>query len=241
MVGVSKATVTGAIFQDRNSSGWYDAGEGLSGVQLTFQGAAGQFTFSAMSAGGYNAVVPAGTYTVTASGGGMRFPITAANVVVGSQNVWLNFLYDPNRVPADGYESNDSAASATQLTGNDQSLTGGTISQGDMDFFRLPANTSGLMTVDLQFPAANGNLDLRLTDAAGTTLARSNTTNSQETLVVSIVASRTYYIVVEGASGGIGGPYTLQVDVPPRKPPKGKPMQPPLLRTMLRSSSMSCQ
>ncbi len=58
-----------------------------------------------MSAGGYNAVVPAGTYTVTASGGPLRFPITKANIQVSNQNVWLNFLYDPNSVPADAYEA----------------------------------------------------------------------------------------------------------------------------------------
>lgn len=213
-LGVSKPTVTGAIFQDRNGSGWYDAGEGVAGVQLTFQGPSGQFSFNAMSAGGYNAVVPAGTYTVTATGGGMRFPITASNVVVGSQNVWLNLVYDPNNVPADAYESNNSIGSATPLTGNDQTLTGGTLSQGDVDYFRLPANTSGRLTVDLQFPAANGNLDLRLLDASGNTLARSNTTNSPETLVVNIVAGSVYYVVVESPTGGIGGAYTLQIDVP---------------------------
>ena len=221
-LGVTKPTVTGAIFQDRNSSGWYDAGEGLAGVQLSFQGSAGQFTINAMSAGGYNAVVPAGTYTVTATGGGMRFPITVPNVVVGSKNVWLNFIYDPNAVPADAFESNNSTGSATLLTGNDQSLNDGTLSQGDIDYFKLTANTSGLLALNLQFPAASGNLDLRLLDANGTTLVRSNGSGSQELISASIAAGATYYVVVESPTGGVGGPYSLQIDVPSAQAAEGR-------------------
>lgn len=222
-LGTTKATVTGAIFEDRNGSRWYDAGEGLAGVQLNFQGPAGQFTFSAMSAGGYNAVVPAGTYTVTASGGGMRFPMTISNVVVATQNVWLNFIYDPNSVPADAYENNNAIGSATSLSGSDQTLSGGTISQGDVDYFRLAATTGGLLNIDLQFPAANGNLDLRLLDSSGATVAVSNSSTTRETIANSIVAGRTYYIVVESPTGSIGGAYSLQIDVPTAQAADGKP------------------
>ncbi len=221
-LGVTKATVTGAIFEDRNRSNWYDAGEGLGGVQLSFQGNSGQFTFNAMSAGGYNAVVPAGTYTVTASGGGMRFPIVKPNVVVAAQNVWLNFLYDPESVPADAMESNNSPGSSTVLSGDDQTIVGGTISRGDIDYFRLAATTTGPMTASLQFPVANGNLDLRLIDAGGATLAFANTSNSQETLSANVVAGRVVYLVVESPTGGIGGAYNLQVDVPPAQAAEGR-------------------
>ncbi len=220
-LGTTKPTVTGAVFEDRNGSGWYEAGEGLSGVQLVFQGSAGQFTINSMTAGGYNAVVPAGSYTVTASGGGMRFPMTVSNVTVGAQNVWLNFIYNPNAVPADAYEGNNSTAAATALSGNDQTLTGGTISQGDIDYYRLVATTSGQLKVDLLFPAANGNLDLRLLDAGGATLVRSNGTTSQETILGSVIAGGTYYVVVESPTNGIGGAYTLQVDVPAAQPAQG--------------------
>lgn len=221
-LGVTKPTVTGAIFQDRNGNTWYDAGEGIAGVQLSFQGSAGQFTVNALSAGGYNAVVPAGTYTVTASGGGMRFPITVSNVVVGSQNVWLNFIYDPISVPSDAYESNNSLGSATPLTGTDQLLTGGTISQGDVDYFRIAAATTGLMTVDLRFPLANGNLDMRLLDASGSTIVQGTSASSQEFLSINIVAGRVYYILVESPTVGIGGAYSLQIDVPPPQAAEGR-------------------
>ncbi len=221
-LGSTKATVTGAIFQDRNNSGWYDAGEGLSGVQLVFRGATGQYTIPAMSAGGYNAVVPAGTYTVTASGGPLRFPITKANIQVSNQNVWLNFLYDPNSVPADAYESNNTPGSATLLSSSDQRLTDGTISAGDVDYYRLPATTGGLLSVNLQFPANNGDLDVRLLDAAGSTLATSNTGTAQELLNFPITAGRTYFLVVESHAGGVGGPYALDIDVPPPQAPDGR-------------------
>ncbi len=238
-LGVTKATVTGAIFEDRNRSNWYDAGEGLGGVQLSFQGNSGQFTFNAMSAGGYNAVVPAGTYTVTASGGGMRFPIVKPNVVVAAQNVWLNFLYDPESVPADAMESNNSPGSATVLSGDDQTIVGGTISRGDIDYFRLAATTTGPMTASLQFPVANGNLDLRLIDAGGATLAFANTSNSQETLRPTLLPVESFTWLSNRPPVASVEPITCRSMFPRRKRPKDAPIRPPLRWTIRPSRSMS--
>ncbi len=113
----------------------------------------------------------AGKYTVTAAEAVCAFH-RQPNVVVAAQNVWLNFLYDPESVPADAMESNNSPGSATVLSGDDQTIVRGTISRGDIDYFRLAATTTGPMTASLQFPARpTANLDLRLIDAGGATLA----------------------------------------------------------------------
>lgn len=226
-LGVTGPIITGAIFQDRNGSGWYDAGEGLSGVQFTFDGPAGHFATSGMSAGGYSMAVPAGTYTVVASGGGMRFPITKTGVVVGSQNVWLNFIYDPSAVPPDAREANNTPSTATVLSGGSQTLGDGTIHSGDIDYFRFPAATDGPLRVELRFANSAGNLNLRVLAADGRELARSSSTSDLESLTVSVTHGQIYYIVVEGASGGVGGgtggPYTLQLFAPTAQAPLARP------------------
>jgi uncharacterized protein YkwD len=82
------AFITGVVMHDDNGNGKYDIGEGMGGVTVTVAGVGSTTTFST---GGYSIAVSPGTYTVTASGGGLSAPITR-QVVVGSQNVRLNFL-----------------------------------------------------------------------------------------------------------------------------------------------------
>lgn len=89
----------GAMYEDRNRSGWYEAGEGLGGVQIVFSGAAGTFTTNSLSAGGYQIELPPGTYQVTATGGGMQHAVLGRAVTVGSSNVWNNLVYDPTAIP----------------------------------------------------------------------------------------------------------------------------------------------
>ena len=178
---------------------------------------------NAMTAGGYNATLPVGTYTAVASGGGMRYPVSIPNVIVGGENVWLNFIYDPTAVPPDARESNDSWASATPLSGRDQTLTDGTIHRGDGDYFRVRARTGRAVRVGLGFANSNGNLALRILDAIGNVVARSATTSDLETVTVDVLHGRTYYVVVEHPGGGTGGPYTLQLITPPARAPMARP------------------
>jgi uncharacterized protein YkwD len=79
--------ITGVVYNDVNHNGKYDVGEGLGNVTITVAGAGAVTTFAS---GGYSLQVAPGTYTVTASGGGLAGPITQV-VTVGSSNVRLNF------------------------------------------------------------------------------------------------------------------------------------------------------
>ncbi len=81
----------GSVFADANQDGYYEPGEGLAGVSLTITGSAGTFQATTSAAGGYQLQVPAGTYQVTASGGGLTAPVTQA-VVVGSDNAQADFI-----------------------------------------------------------------------------------------------------------------------------------------------------
>jgi uncharacterized protein YkwD len=84
----TRPILTGVVFQDTNHNGLYDAGEGLANVAITVNGFGSTVTGPA---GGYSLPVNAfGTYTVTASGGGLAYPLTRT-VTVGGSNYRLNF------------------------------------------------------------------------------------------------------------------------------------------------------
>ena len=87
-----KSALLGVVYDDLNDNGRYDAGEGLSGVDIDVTGAAGTFHTTTMSAGGYQLKLPNGFWTVTASGNGLAVPHVESNVPVGSENVKVDFV-----------------------------------------------------------------------------------------------------------------------------------------------------
>jgi hypothetical protein len=100
------ANLLGVVYVDTNGDGRYQAGEQRGGVQLTITGANGTLITSSMSAGGYQIQLAPGTYTVTASGGGMTQPMVVPNVIVGNTNVKVDFrvptvTQPPTTGPAD--------------------------------------------------------------------------------------------------------------------------------------------
>lgn len=78
--------LTGVVFRDDNGNLRYDPGEGLGGVAIV----AGAFSTQTNAVGGWSLKVPAGTYTVTASGAG--FVGTATAVVSVAENVAVDFI-----------------------------------------------------------------------------------------------------------------------------------------------------
>src|SRR5262249_39401096 len=82
-----RAYVTGVVYRDLDGNGRYDAGEGLGGVTLAVNGITVGTTYQT---GGYSLPLSPGTYTVTASGGGLSAPVSQA-VTVGTTNVRVNF------------------------------------------------------------------------------------------------------------------------------------------------------
>ena len=82
--------ITGVVYQDKNSNGRYDRGEGLEGVKVNVSGGDTNVDVVTMAAGGYSVKVPAGDYVVTA--GGAPFGGTSdAQVTVGASNVEVDF------------------------------------------------------------------------------------------------------------------------------------------------------
>lgn len=80
--------ILGVVFSDANGDNFYEAGEGVGGVTVTIKGAGGTFTTTTWSSGGYELAVPAGSYSVTFSGGSLhstkifQTSIASANVKI---------------------------------------------------------------------------------------------------------------------------------------------------------------
>ena len=83
------AQLVGVVFDDGDGDGLFDAGEGRGGVTVSAAGGAGTFSTTSWGAGGYQLMVPAGSYTVTFSGGGM-----VGSYVVGAAMASRNVQVD---------------------------------------------------------------------------------------------------------------------------------------------------
>ncbi len=82
----TRPILTGVAFNDSNSNGKYDVGEGLAGITVSVAGVGSVTTFGS---GAYSLPLSPGTYTVTASGTGLG---TVTQVVtMGTSNYRLNF------------------------------------------------------------------------------------------------------------------------------------------------------
>lgn len=86
----SKPLLLGVVYSDKNTNGFYDIGEGLSGVTITPD--SGDFMAVTGTAGGFAFPVgSSGTIMVTASGGPLATPMTLSATLTG-ENVKLDFI-----------------------------------------------------------------------------------------------------------------------------------------------------
>jgi serralysin len=120
--------LTGVAFDDRDADRFYDPGEGLGGIAVTAVGSTGvRYATTTTEAGGYDLVLPTGTYNVTFSGAG--FGTVTRQVTIGSANVKLD-LVDPTKLGGSGTAANDTIYGTSGkdvikgLAGNDR-LYGG--------------------------------------------------------------------------------------------------------------------
>jgi len=105
----------GVVWEDFNENGWYDAGEGFDNVELLIEGTGGTFTTNSLSAGGYQTSVPDGLYNVTAFGGALPSPMIVYDVLIGDENVKVDFKYDPEQSMAPVVDLNGPAEAGVDL------------------------------------------------------------------------------------------------------------------------------
>ena len=80
----------GVVINDADGDRFYDIGEGLGGVSVTAVGQAGRFVTQSWASGGYQMELPAGSYTVTFSGGGLQSREASYSVTIAGSNVKLD-------------------------------------------------------------------------------------------------------------------------------------------------------
>lgn len=220
-ISSAQKLAVGALFEDKNKSGWYEAGEGIGGAQIEFKNLStgAIFTTHALTAGGYQVVLPAGTYSITATGGGLARAVVIPSVSIGASNVWQNLIYDPTAIPPDLLEPNNSTVAATDVGTRDQTLSSLSIHPGDNDYFKMVSSGTGAATFDLRFIQASGNLDLRLLDSSGGIIASAITANAPESITANLTRGQTYFIQVFSNSGAGNSQYSLEINLPEPAPP----------------------
>lgn len=83
--------ITGVVYADNNNNGFYDAGEGIEGVEIRTQPAGEYYTVSSESGGYALPYAGSGAVTVVASGGPFATPLPLT-VLMGSTNMKLDFI-----------------------------------------------------------------------------------------------------------------------------------------------------
>ena len=117
----------------------------------------------------------------------------------------------PPMCTADALEENDSLAAAqTMAMGHQANLT---LCTGDDDYYSVSLLPGDQLTARLSFTAADGDVDLRLLDAAGTSVASSLGTGSTESLTYTAMTAATYavraYLYSDPGMPGVG--YTIDL------------------------------
>jgi subtilisin family serine protease/subtilisin-like proprotein convertase family protein len=115
----------------------------------------------------------------------------------------------------DRFEPNDSFATATDL-GALGSRTEANLSihfSGNDDYYRFTPQITGLVTANVLFTNANGDIDVDFYNASQTLLTSSASTNDRERIVWVVTAGQTYYLQVYGYDGETNPNYSLEIVV----------------------------
>ncbi|MEX2140126.1 MAG: S8 family serine peptidase [Pirellulales bacterium] len=116
---------------------------------------------------------------------------------------------------ADRFEPNDSFAAALDLgplgSRNEASLS--IHAPINEDYYRFTAAMSDVLTVDVLFQNAAGDLDVGLYNGSQTLLRSSTSADNDERIVWSVTAGQTYYLRVYGYEGETNPNYALQLVV----------------------------
>ena len=114
---------------------------------------------------------------------------------------------DPALPPGIGRDSDDTLAGATQV--DLRSSTAGSLSEGDVDYFRVEMSDSGTLTV---YTTGSVDTEGAVLDSSGTVLARNSDSGGGLNFRISVpVSAGTYYIEVKGWRSSTTGDYTLHV------------------------------
>lgn len=133
----------------------------------------------------------------------------------GTLNAWGLMFTGVDNNPGDALEQNNTFPQATDLgTIGNAGFTDLSIhNQSDVDFFRFNAQDSTHVQIDLGFVHSDGNLDVVVYNSNQQEIARGESINDNESLLITVEQDELYYIEVFGKTGAIND-YTFEIDVP---------------------------
>ncbi|MCC1494750.1 CAP domain-containing protein [Cognatishimia sp. F0-27] len=114
----------GVVIDDADNDDFYDRGEGMGGVTVTAEGDAGTFTTTSWSSGGYQMVLPDGSYTLTFSGGGLDGVVTTTVTMAGA-NVKVDAEAGDAAPPPEPDPEPSEPGRSLSGEGRNESFTGG--------------------------------------------------------------------------------------------------------------------
>ena len=155
--------LVGAVFADANGDGFYNPGEGVAGVSVSAVGGGQTFTTTTSAAGGYQLQLPAGTYTVTFSGGSLTTPVVDS-VTVASVNVLLNV----NTALGGTLQFSDANYTATETAGGSATITVTRTGGSGGTFTVAYATGNGTATAGTDYTAVSGTLTFNPGDTSKT-------------------------------------------------------------------------
>ncbi|KAA5542113.1 hypothetical protein FYK55_14995 [Roseiconus nitratireducens] len=204
--------LTGVVYHDANQNEFYSLGEGYGDVTITAFDGVNTFSTTTGPSGGYSLAVPAGTYTLTASGGGVSPPRRLRDIVVDSVNVKVDVLIDPDSIPPDLLEPNNQAAMASEIASDVASYEDLTLHEStDIDVFRWTASADGWLRLDVQSSDALDNVNVTVRSLPGTEVIQ--TFAARETpRLVAVSAGNEYLIEITATASGTSLVYSLSVE-----------------------------
>jgi Ca2+-binding RTX toxin-like protein len=162
-------------------------------------------------------------------------PNSGSITVAGSDPVWYEdverlavpLITNPNLVvlKADGYEPNDTLATAWYLGSGDVINVDPVIDPaGDVDVFAVLTRETGTLDFQVSFAHADGDLNIEVVDADGDLVASGSSTTDSERVTIGAIQDETYLLRVFGATGteingyafsiiNTAAPLPLQVDL----------------------------
>ena len=115
----------------------------------------------------------------------------------------------------DGLEPNDSLGGARSISLPFSSSNLNIDQDSENDYYRVVVPSSGTFAISVTFTHSLGNINLRLLNSAGTTLASSLSTTNNESINYQVPAGGTYYIRVYGNGSGSCNKYSLTASFTP--------------------------
>ena len=122
-----------------------------------------------------------------------------------------------NPIAPDTFESNDSFATASILAPPEDHTYENLSIHASLndDYFRITASETGILSFDLAFQHAQGDVDMEIYDFSGALLGRSETATDNEHFSLSVNAGDFYFVRAYGYEGATNPDYTFIVDQPP--------------------------